>query len=215
MKLVIGNKNYSSWSMRPWVAMRHFDIDFDEEQLWMFTESWPQDIAVYGSNTVPVLVTEQGNVVDSLAILETLAEDYPHMWPRDKHLRAKAREACARMHSGFFAMRSEMPMNCRAVKRKLTVSDVCRKDIAAVEQLWAECMALSGNDNAYLFGDFSIADAFFAPVVMRFQAYDVPLSETTQGYMQRMLATPAIAEWVAAGQAETHIIAEDEAGEEV
>ena len=213
MQLVIGNKNYSSWSMRPWVAMRHFDIEFDEVQLWIFTESWSKDIAAYGSNTVPVLVTDQGSVVDSLAIVETLAEDHPQMWPQDTHLRAKAREACARMHSGFFAMRSEMPMNCRAVKRKLAISDACRKDIAAVEKLWADCMALSGSDQAYLFGDFSIADAFFAPVVIRFQAYEVPLSEVTQAYMQRMLATPVIAEWVAAGQAETRTIEEDEAGE--
>lgn len=213
MKLVIGNKNYSSWSMRPWVAMRHFDIAFDEVQLWIFTDSWPADIAAFGSSTVPVLVTEQGNVVDSLAILETLAEDFPYMWPQDKYLRAKAREACARMHSDFFAMRSEMPMNCRAVKRKLAISEACRKDIDAVQQLWAECMVLSGQDDGYLFGGFSIADAFFAPVVMRFQAYDVELTEATQAYMKRMLNTPAIAEWVRAGQAETHIIEEDEAGE--
>ena len=213
MKLVIGNKNYSSWSMRPWVAMRHFDIPFEEVQLWLFTASWPQDIAAFGGSTVPVLVDEQGNVVDSLAILETLAEDYPNMWPQDKFLRSKAREACARMHSGFMAMRSEMPMNCRALKRKLVISDACRKDVDAVQQLWADCMALCGNDKAYLFGDFSIVDAFFAPVVMRFQAYDVPLTGITKAYMQRMFTTPAIAEWVRAGQAETHIIEEDEAGE--
>lgn len=212
MQLVIGNKNYSSWSMRPWVAMRHFDIEFDEVQLWIFTESWPQDIAAFGSKTVPILVTEQGNVVDSLAILETLAEQYPQMWPQEKHLRAKAREACARMHSGFMAMRSEMPMNCRAIKRQLAISEACRKDIDAVQQLWAECMALCDRDTGYLFGDFSIVDAFFAPVVIRFQAYDVPLTKATQAYMQRILATPSVAEWVAAGQLEKHVIEEDEAG---
>ncbi len=211
MKLVIGNKNYSSWSMRPWLAMQHFAIPFEEVQLWIFTESWPQDIAAYGSNTVPVLVTEQGNVVDSLAILESLAEDYPQMWPADKRLRAKAREACARMHSGFFAMRSEMPMNCRANKRKLTISDVCKADIAAIEKLWAECQNLSQSDD-YLFGDFSIADAFFAPVVMRFAGYDVPLNDSTQAYMQRVLANSAVQAWVKSGQAESHVIEEDEAG---
>ena len=217
MKLVIGNKKYSSWSMRPWVAMKHFGIEFDEVQLGLFSDTWAADIAQYDSRTVPVLVDEQlGSITDSLAILETLADFFPHMWPTRAKLRAKARSACAQMHSGFMAMRSEMPMNCSAHQRQLDITEAFANDIAAVQTLWQQCRDLSEDmevaDEGFLFGEFSIADAFFAPVVIRLNAYAVPTSDATQVYMQTMLANPAIAAWVEAGQAETVILAEDEAG---
>ena len=115
MQLIIGNQNYSSWSMRPWVAMTHFGLDFETVKLWLFTPEFTQQISAYTSaHTVPVLVDDKlGSVTDSLAIMETLAEQYPHMWPQEPVLRAKARSVCARMHSSFFAMRGEMPMNLK------------------------------------------------------------------------------------------------------
>ena len=197
--------------------MRHFGIEFDEVQLGLFSDTWADDIAQYDSRTVPVLVDEQlGSITDSLAILETLADFFPHMWPNRAKLRAKARSACAQMHSGFMAMRSEMPMNCSAYRRQLDISDACAADVMAVQALWQQCRDLTSEmevpDEGFLFGEFSIADAFFAPVVIRLNAYAVLTSEPTQAYMQTMLANPAIAAWVAEGQAETVILAEDEAG---
>lgn len=218
MQLIIGNQNYSSWSMRPWVAMTHFGIDFETIKLRLFTPEFYQQLSAYTSaNTVPVLIDKKlGSIADSLAILETLAEQYPQMWPQDPVLRAQARSVCALMHSGFFAMRGEMHMNCRAQQRQLQITDACAKDIAAVQALWQECMELTaklgGGSDGYLFGDFSIADAFFAPVVIRFQGYAVATTPLTQQYMQLMLATPAVAAWVAAGQAEEEIVAQEEVG---
>ena len=217
VKLVIGNKKYSSWSMRPWVAMKHFGIEFDEVQLGLFSDTWADDIAQFDRRTVPVLIDDElGNITDSLAILETLADFLPNMWPTRAKLRAKARSACAQMHSGFMAMRSEMPMNCSAHQRQLDISDACAADVVAVQDLWQQCRDLTADmdvaDEGFLFGEFSIADAFFAPVVIRLNAYAVPTSDATQAYMQTMLANPAIAAWVEAGRAETVILAEDEAG---
>jgi len=217
MQLVIGNKKYSSWSMRPWVAMQHFGIAFEEVQLGLFTDTWAEDIAQFDSRTVPVLIDDElGNITDSLAILETLADFLPHMWPTRARLRAKARSACAQMHSGFMAMRNEMPMNCSAHQRQLGITEACANDVAAIQILWQQCRDLAAEldvpDSGYLFGEFSIADAFFAPVVIRLNAYAVPTSGASQAYMQTMLANPAIAAWVEAGQAETVIVAEDEAG---
>ncbi|MDP6969853.1 MAG: hypothetical protein QGG88_12170 [Gammaproteobacteria bacterium] len=148
--------------------------------------------------------------------METLAEQYPHMWPQEPVLRAKARSVCARMHSSFFAMRGEMPMNCRAQQRQLNITDACAKDIVAVQALWQECIDLTAglgmDSDGYLFADFCIADAFFAPVVIRLNGYAVPTTALAQRYMQRILATPAVGAWVQAGQAEAVILEEDEAG---
>jgi glutathione S-transferase len=214
MKLIIGNQNYSSWSMRPWVAMTHFGIDFETVKLWLFTPEFKQQIRAYSNaGMVPVLVDEKlGCITDSLAILETLADTYQQMWPQDPVLRAKARSACARMHSGFFSMRHEMPMNCRALQRALNISEACAKDIAAVQDLWQECFACVGTEGGYLLGEFSIVDAYFAPVVIRLQGYQVCTTSSAQAYIERMLATPAVAAWVQAGQAEKIIIPDDEAG---
>jgi len=218
MHLIIGNQNYSSWSMRPWVAMTHFGVEFKQTKLWFDTPSFKLELAKFSSaHTVPVLVTEQGTATDSLSILETLADVYPHMWPQDPQLKIMARNAVARMHSGFFALRGEMPMNCRANQRLLDISHACRSDIDKVEALWAECMTLAaskGQNQGYLLGEFSIADAFFAPVVMRLNGYKVHVSDATQAYMNTVLATPAILAWIEQGLAETQIVEHDEAGQD-
>jgi glutathione S-transferase len=216
MHLIIGNQNYSSWSMRPWVAMTHFGITFKETKVQLFTPTFAEQISHYSSaNTVPVLMTENGTATDSLSILETLADSYPQMWPNDVALKIMARNAVSRMHSGFFALRGEMPMNCRANQRLLDITPACRNDIDKVEALWAQCMstaAQAGRKQGYLLGEFSIADAFFAPVVVRLRGYKVAVNAATQAYIDTMLSTPAVMAWIAAGVEETTILQEDEAG---
>jgi glutathione S-transferase len=221
MHLIIGNQNYSSWSMRPWVAMTHFGIDFKETKLELFTLSFAEQVGKYSSaKTVPVLITDNGIATDSLSILETLADTYPQMWPSDVALKIMARNAVSRMHSGFFALRGEMPMNCRANQRLLDITPACRSDIDKVEALWAECMSTAadarqkngGRNQGYLLGEFSIADAFFVPVVVRLRGYKVAVNATTQAYIDTMLSTPAVMAWIAAGLEETTILQEDEAG---
>jgi len=202
--------------MRPWVAMTHFGIEFEQTKVWLFTPTFKAEIAPYSSaKTVPVLVTDQGAATDSLSILETLADTYPQMWPADPTLKIMGRNAVSRMHSGFFALRGEMPMNCRAHQRWLDITPACRNDIDAVQALWAQCIASAakkGQTQGYLLGEFSIADAFFAPVVVRLKGYQVTVSETTQAYMDTMLANPAVGAWIAAGLEETVVLDADEAG---
>ena len=216
MQLVIGNQNYSSWSMRPWVAMTHFGVSFETIKLELDTPVFAAQIKQYSNaNTVPVLMTQNGTATDSLSILETLADSHPQMWPSNPKLKIMARNAVARMHSGFFALRSEMPMNCRAIQRRLDITPVCRNDIDQVEALWAQCLAAAnqaGQTQGYLLGGFSIADAFFAPVVVRLRGYKVTVNATTQTYMDTMLTTPAVMAWMAAGVKETSILKQDEAG---
>ena len=216
MQLVIGNQNYSSWSMRPWVAMMHFGVSFETIKLELDTPVFAAQIKQYSNaNTVPVLMTQNGTATDSLSILETLADSHPQMWPSNPKLKIMARNAVARMHSGFFALRSEMPMNCRAIQRRLDITPVCRNDIDQVEALWAQCLAAAnqaGQTQGYLLGGFSIADAFFAPVVLRLRGYKVTVNATTQTYMDTMLTTPAVMAWMAAGVKETSILHQDEAG---
>ena len=214
--LIIGNQNYSSWSMRPWVAMTHFGIAFKQTKVWLDTPTCKAEMAAYSrAKTVPVLVTDQGTATDSLSILETLADTYPQMWPTDPTLKIMARNAVSHMHSGFSALRGEMPMNCRAPQRLLDITPACRNDIDEVEALWAHCMASAteqGQTQGYLLGEFSIADAFFAPVVVRLKGYQVAVSDVTQAYMNTLLANPAVGAWMAAGLAETVILDADEAG---
>jgi glutathione S-transferase len=218
MQLIIGNQNYSSWSMRPWVAMTHFGIAFKATKIELDTAHFAAQISQYSSaSTVPVLITEHGAATDSLSILETLADRHPQMWPSHPALKIMARNAVSRMHSGFFALRGEMPMNCRANQRSLNITSACRRDIDQVEALWAECMATAaqmGQHQGYLLGDFSIADAFFAPVVVRLRGYKVSVNRATQAYMDTLLSTPAVVAWMAAGVAETTILHHDEAGDD-
>ena len=216
MQLVIGNQNYSSWSMRPWVAMTHFGVSFETIKLELDTPVFAAQIKQYSNaNTVPVLVTQNGTATDSLSILETLADSHPQMWPSDPKLKIMARNAVARMHSGFFALRSEMPMNCRVIQRRLDITPACRNDIDQVEALWTQCLAAAnqvGQTQGYLLGGFSIADAFFAPVVVRLRGYKVTVNATTQTYMDTMLSTPAVMAWMAAGVKEASVLHQDEAG---
>ncbi len=212
LTLLIGNKNYSSWSMRPWVAMRHFGIPFSEEKIRF--DSFEPDSefnkriqTAYSGATVPVL--KQGDFVvgDSLAILEYLADYYPahNWWPQKPQARAKARELCARMHSGFSHLRRFCPMNAEAdlpdVGALIWRDQVgVREDVAMLINEWEQCLAQYGG--SMLFGEFTIADAFFAPVCLRFQTYHLPASPTIEAYIQRLLTLPAVSQWIDEAKAE-------------
>jgi glutathione S-transferase len=204
-KLVIGNKNYSSWSMRPWVAMKAFGIPFNEITVKLGRSETGIEIAQYSAaGRVPVLLAGDVTVWDSLAICEYLAEQFPEkrMWPGDVAARATARSMCAEMHSGFGDLRSAMWMNIRANFSGKGRTTGAQADIGRISEIWETCLAEFGH-HQYLFGDFSIADAYFAPVVMRFRTYGVALAPALQAYCDRITAHPAVAQWINEALAET------------
>ncbi|MGZ3183205.1 MAG: glutathione S-transferase family protein [Telluria sp.] len=207
LTLVIGNKNYSSWSMRAWVAMVAFAIPFTEVRILLDQPDTQLKIADYSAaGRVPVLVAGDMTIWDSLAIVEYLAELFAdkHMWPRDVAARAMARSVVAEMHSGFVDLRSSMPMNIRAYKPGKGRNAQSQADIGRISEIWEECLARFGH-HQFLFGDFSIADAFYAPVVMRFKTYGVSLAPALQAYCDRVMAHPAVARWNKEALAETEV----------
>jgi glutathione S-transferase len=205
LTLVIGNKNISSWSMRPWVAAKAFGIPFTEVRVLLDRADTATNIARYShAGRVPVLVAGEITVWDSLAICEYLAEQFPdkHMWPQDVAARALARAVVAEMHSGFVGLRSSMSMNIRARLPGRGRTAEAQGDIGRICEIWEDCLARFGH-HRFLFGEFSIADAFFAPVVTRFQTYGVALAPALQAYCERVLGHPAVAAWVEGALAET------------
>lgn len=210
LKLVIGNKNYSSWSMRPWLALRANNIPFEEIFVPLYTGAADKQriLDVSRSGKVPILVDGDVTVWDSLAIIEYVAERFPEkrLWPEDSAHRAHARAISAEMHSGFAALRNECGMNLHRPIRAIELSDDARANIARIEEIWAECRKRHGQSGPFLFGSFGAADAMFAPVVHRFRTYAVAVSKDTQRYMDTMMALPAFAEWTASGLAETIVI---------
>ena len=212
LTLVIGNKNYSSWSMRPWVALTAFGIPFQEVRVLLDQSDTAARIAGYsGAGRVPVLIAGEMTIWDSLAICEYLAEQFPdhHLWPRDVAARALARSVCAEMHSGFSGLRSAMSMNIRASFPGRGRTAEAQGDIGRICEIWEECLARFGH-HQFLFGPFSIADAFFAPVVMRFRTYGVSLAPALQAYCERMEAHPAVARWMREALAETEVAGQHE-----
>jgi glutathione S-transferase len=213
LTLVIGNKNYSSWSMRPWVLLRQFDIPFDEVLLKFDSPEWEREIGQRSpSGLVPVLWRGRTAIWDTLAIAETVAEWFPEkaVWPRDADARALARSACAEMHSGFRSLRSAMPMNVRASHPGKGMSAEVQKDIDRICALWRMCRARYGATGPMLFSGFSAADAMFAPVVMRFHTYAPPLPSDVQAYCAAVKSLAAVREWMQAGSAEREFVAHDE-----
>jgi len=209
MKLVIADKNYSSWSMRPWVLMKHFGIEFEEILVRLAEADTDAKIRQFSpSGRVPALLDEQGRAVwDSLAIAETLAERHPQfaLWPRDAAARGHARSVSAEMHSGFGAVRNHMPMKIRAHLPGQGAVPEALAEVARIDALWSECLAQYGGP--FLFGEFTIADAMFAPVVMRFNTYQPAVSDVARGYMKRVTALPAVAQWIADAHADPRMIA--------
>ncbi|OZI33598.1 glutathione S-transferase [Bordetella genomosp. 5] len=210
--LFIGNKNYSSWSLRAWLALRAGGVPFEERKLGLFTEAFTEQLGrVTPAGLVPVLLDGDFAVWDSLAICEYAAERHPDLglWPAEARARARARSVSAQMHSGFTQLRSVMPMNIEAHLPHVDVS-AAAKDIARVQDIWQATRAEFGAGGDFLFGRFSIADAFYAPVVSRFTTYGVPAEGAARDYMDAVLALPAMREWTEAALAEQTFVAADE-----
>ena len=220
--LVIGNKNYSSWSMRPWVLLKQFGIPFDEVLLKFASAEWDAHIArLSPSRLVPVLWDGAPGdassicIWDTLAIAEYLAERVSpqSLWPRDAKARARARSIAAEMHSGFRNLRSSMPMNIRNQHPGKGCTAETARDIARVETVWRDArrdFGAGGGQGAFLFGEFSVADAMFAPVVMRFNTYHPPLADDTLAYCDAVTRAAGVAAWIAAAKLETEFVADDE-----
>jgi glutathione S-transferase len=211
LTLVIANKNYSSWSMRPWVLMRNLGIAFEERLLKFHTEAWDAQIRTLSpSGLVPILWEgEPGKgfaTWDTLAIAERLNDLHPGrgVWPADERDRAHARSVSAEMHGGFRAVRGAMPMNIRSRYPGKGMNDDVAKDIARISALWAEAKG------PFLFGGFCAADAFFAPVATRFVTYGVELKGAARAYQQALLEAPGVRAWCADAVQETEFVAEDE-----
>jgi glutathione S-transferase len=215
LKLVIGNKNYSSWSMRPWLAMRANDIAFEEIFIPLYTDNKADKDRILGfspAGKVPTLIDGDITVWDSLAIIEYLAERFPDrkLWPEDRAERAHARAISAEMHSGFLPLRGECGMNLHRPIGAIALSADARANVARIEEIWLDCRERYGRRGPYLFGAFTAADAMFAPVVHRFRTYAIEVAPQAKAYMETMMALPAFAEWTQAGLAETLVIAKFE-----
>ena len=217
LTLVIGNKNYSSWSMRPWVLLRGLQLPFQERQLKFHTQEWSDHIGrLSPSGMVPVLWEgEPGSgfaTWDTLAIAERVHELFPAagVWPADAQARARARSLCAEFHSGFRAFRGAMPMNIRSRYPGKGMNPDVAKDIERVRQLWSEARRAFGGGGKFLFGAFCAADAFYAPVATRFVTYGVDLQGPARDYQQALLDSTGVKAWSADAVKETEFVAEDE-----
>ncbi len=208
--LVIGNKNYSSWSMRPWMALKGTGIAFDEVVIPLYTGVADKQriLDVTRSGKVPALVDGGITVWDSLAIIEYAAERFPdtRLWPQDIAIRAHARSVSAEMHSSFMPLRNECGMNIHRPIRPKPLSEDAQANIARIQQIWTECRALYGAKGPYLFGGFSGADAMFAPVIHRFRTYAIDVTAPVREYMDTMLANAAFQEWTSGALAESWVI---------
>lgn len=216
LKLIIGNKNYSSWSLRPWLLLSEAGIPFVEERIPLDTPTTNRQIRRYSSaGRVPILIIDKIAVWDSLAIAETIAERFPQakLWPDDAAARAHARSLCAEMHSGFIALREAMPMNCRAMGRKVSLPDAVTHDIDRIFEIWSDCLERYGNEGGWLFNRFSVVDAMYAPVVLRFRTYGINLPDKACHYPARLLQSNAMQNWLEACESETEVIAVDEKGQ--
>jgi glutathione S-transferase len=203
--LLIGSKNYSSWSLRPWLFLRKAGFEFTE-QIVHFDESGYQAriAAVSPSHRVPLLIDADTKIWDSLAICEYAAESTHRGLPGDRIARARARSVAAEMHSGFQALRNECPMNVRARNRGVPLTPELQADVARIDEIWSGCRKEHGNAGGWLFGDFSIADAMFAPVFFRFQTYGAALSAASQSYLSHALQDPDLRDWQDAASQEGH-----------
>ena len=214
--LVIGNKNYSSWSLRPWLALAMAGIPFEEKLVRFGEPQFSRAVKkISGAGLVPVLLHKGNAVWDSLAIIEYAAETWPkaQIWPKNAAARAMARSAAAEMHSGLRGIRGACPMNLRRPKVPLKAgfSEAVMGDVKRIETLWSQCRKLHGKGGPFLFGKFSGADAMFAPVVTRLDSYAIPVKKETREYMNAVMATHAFNHWLGAALKEPWIVPEDEA----
>jgi glutathione S-transferase len=213
LHLVIGNKNYSSWSMRPWIGMKAAGIPFEETVISLNAPDFKPRLAkLSGTGKVPVLIDGDTHVWESLAILEYVAEKFPNagLWPADAAARAHARAISHEMHAGFLPLRRLMPMNMwRPVERRHLTSEAAA-GVKRIDAMWSDCRTRFGQGGPFLFGKWSAADAMYAPVVSRFATYGVEVSAPSRAYMDAVMALPAWKEWTAAALKEEWVLPEDE-----
>jgi len=216
LTFITGNKAYSSWSLRPWLALRATDAAFQEIVVPLYVPGYKAALFMHSpAGKVPVLKHGERLIWDSLAICEYLAEQFPkaQLWPEDAAARALARSVSAEMHSGFTAIRSAMPFNCRATGRRVASNQELEGEIQRVQSLWRECHERYGQEGPWLFGRFTVADCMYIPIALRFVTYGARLeSSMVQAYVQTVLQYPPVQEWVAAAQQEREVIATSEVG---
>jgi glutathione S-transferase len=198
LTLVIGNKNYSSWSMRPWLALAHHNVPFDEIVINIYADDAKARILEHSpAGKVPVLKDGGTTVWDSLSILEYLADKFPDLtlWPKDPATRAHARSIAAEMHAGFQALRQATPMNLKRVPRPIELTEAVRADVARIEAIWNDCRMRYGKAGHFLFGEFSAADCMYAPVATRFKSYEIPVDLVASAYADTIYGLPAFKRW--------------------
>jgi glutathione S-transferase len=213
LQLIIGNKNYSSWSFRPWIAMKVAGIPFDEEVISLDAADFKARVTrISGTGKVPALADGQAQVWESLAILEYLAEKFPNarLWPADPAARAHARAIAAEMHAGFVPLRRLLPMNMWRPVQKRDLTPEVQSNVRRIEAMWTDCRTRYGASGPFLFGAFGATDAMYAPVVSRFHTYAVEVNAVARAYMDAAMALPAWGEWRAAALQEPWVLAEDE-----
>ncbi len=218
LKLVIANKAYSSWSLRPWILLKTFGIPFEEDVIPLDTPEFRPRVSAYrAGSTVPILVDGDIVVWETIAILDTIADMNPGrpVWPADRRARAYARSIASEMHAGFRALRSACPMNVRKRYAFVDRGELVAKDVARVLHLWRTARNLYGDrgNGPFLFGAFSAADAMYAPVVTRLQTYSIPVDPQIRAYMDAVLDLPAFVEWHKAAMEEPWIVGHDEVDE--
>jgi|EndMetStandDraft_6_1072998.scaffolds.fasta_scaffold112135_2 glutathione S-transferase len=213
LKLIIANKNYSSWSMRPWLAAKHAGIGFEEQIIWLRQPQTSTNIkTISAAGKVPILIHGDILVHESIAILEYLAELAPALWPQDKEARAHARSVGAEMHAGFMPLRKNCPMNIKRRPKAIALDTETLASVERVVDLFVDCRARFGGGGDFLFGAaFNNADAMFAPVVNRLHVYDIKVPASVRHYMDAVMATPMWREWEEAALKETEVIADIDA----
>lgn len=208
LTLVIGNKNYSSWSLRPWLALKQTGADFKEIRLPLHTAEFDREIAQYSpSGKVPCLIDGDIKVWESLAICEYLAEKFPEasLWPKDPKARAYARSISNEMHAGFMGLRKNCPMNIRERVKK-EISEEIQSDVKRITEIWSQTRSQFGENGPFLFGRFTIADSMYAPVVTRFVTYGIKVDSVSKTYMDAILSLPAMKEWLSAAEKEEEVL---------
>ncbi len=214
LQLIIGNKNYSSWSLRPWLALKQANLPFEEVMIHLYKGDSREKILAYNpAGKVPALLHGDLLIWESLSICEYAAELAPSLWPEDRAARAWARSVATEMHGGFAHLRGQCHMNCRATGRKVDFTEGTLADIERITTLWRACRQAHASQGPWLFGRFSIADAMYAPVVTRFHTYGVALDDICHRYVTDVLEDPHMRAWFADSVAETEIIASSETGQ--
>lgn len=214
LTLVVGTRNYSAWSLRPWLLLRHLGLAFSEHRIPLDTPEFETEIGKFSpTRRVPVLIHGELMIWDSIAICEYVSElAGGRGWPAEAPLRAVARALSAEMHAGFGALRAACPMNARATGRQVPMTPAVVRDLRRIDAIWSSCRRDHGDRGPWLFGAFGIADAMFAPVALRVRTYGLPLSSLATRYYDTLIADAHVGEWIAESSRETQVIPHDEAG---